>query len=217
MWGLLVKILIVLLVAVSTIGFYKLKTLDTATKIILGYVSSAAITEIVAFYYAITEGDNILVYNIYPIIQLLIITLYFHIVHKRYVKSKIPMISAIIGITFYIINAFTLQDIVSKVATNFLVSEAIIIVFLCLHYMYVFFKKTNYSIPTLEPSFIIICILLLYWSFTYFYWLTGMTIRANNTAENVWIRYIFWSFNFLEYMSLGIVFLLYNNKLPKHE
>lgn len=216
MWSTLVKILIVLLVAVSTTGLIKFKSFGTATKFILLYVIVATLSECIAYYYAVKDGDNILVYNIYPIAQLIVITLFFNQVHKESTNSNIALWLAPIGAIFYVINFIFFQNIKTQIVTNFLVIEAVLIVFMCLHFMYLFFKKSNYSLPILTPSFIIICILLLYWSFTYFYWLTGMTIRANNNEDNVWIRYILWTINFLKYLSLGLVFVFYKKLQPKH-
>lgn len=187
--------------------------MDIPTKLILAYITLTAVTELTAYISALTLKTNLLVYHIYNPIQLIILCLYFSRIINHFPKKIIyivGIISIVASISFYII--FQLYQ--RTLNTYFLIFESIIVVILSLYYYYSVLNDDTTIIDRIHYT--IVAIILVSWSFTFFYWLCGLSIESSFYDAAWWVKYLLITMNLITYTSFGLVFL-FHNKLKRIE
>jgi hypothetical protein len=64
------------------------------------------------------------------------------------------------------------------------------------------------------PRFWFSSIFLVFWSFTFFYWLVGATIYKMAPGKAIWLNLMIWFINIVTYSAIAGVFLSYKKMKP---
>lgn len=190
------------------------KILDKASLILGIYLLATFITELLAAISIVVYKHNIVIYNIYSIVQYVLLCMYFTQIIDRLNKRQHRITIITIGIITYVINIILFQDARDTPSTNFLAFESITIVSMSLYYFYENLNIDNNS-NNLNSHFWFNSILLIFWSFTLFYWLVGLTIYKSLGDKSILLNYMMWSINILTYTGFGLVFLFYKKLQPR--
>lgn len=214
MWLILLKIYIVLLAGVSIIGISRYRIIDTPAKIIVILLTLTTISETLAQILSLTIKNNLLVYHIFSPIQFVLLSLFFNYQISFFKKHYIGIVLAVIGLVLSVINSIFIQHPLTTFNSYFLVVESILVIGMTLCYFYDFLNTTHITKQFTTPHFWMACILLLFWSFTFFIWLVGETIPSVTANYVTLIRYMMYTINMITYTGFGVVFLFYKKLQP---
>lgn len=216
MWFLLLKIFLALLIGVSILSLVHFRHFDTPIKLISYYVIICTVVELIAHYCAIKYSNNLIVYNIFSPIQLTLISLFYGYTLINIRKSTIIVIS-LANFLLAAINASFLQSPIHTLNTNFLLFESFIIISLSLYFLYHYLAASQRVSKALTPHFIVSCLLLVFWSFTFFHWLSRMAMPNVIDKHIEWLKYLLWAISLITYLGFGLVFLFYKRLQPARE
>lgn len=214
MWLVLLSIYLLLLAGVSIIGLIKIKSIDTPAKIILTCIALTAISESIAHYLSISLKNNLVVYHIYNPVQFLLLCKYYNSIISFFKKYNTGIVIGITGIILSVLNSTFLQNPMTSFNTNFLVLESILIIGMTLCYFYDFLNTTHTTKQFATSDFWIACLLLVFWSFTFFTWAAGIALSLVISDYMFWIRYMMYAINIITYSGFGLVFLFYKKLQP---
>lgn len=210
----IVVTVLLLLLAVLTIGLIQYKILDKASKIILTYVFITFITELGAYICTYYYNYNVIIYNAYSIVQFSLLISYFFSSGNIKSNNKKRLIIIISGLFFYIINALLFQSLSNAVNSNFLAFESILITALSLNNLYKILDDESQT-KAITTHFLFNSILLTFWSFTMFYWILGLTMYKVLSTASTWLSVMIVFINILTYTGFGLVFLFYKKLQPR--
>lgn len=193
------------------VGLIQLKLLDKASKFFLLYLFITSTFEVAASITAIYYHNNLFILNLFSIVQFILSCIYFGLNIRSLNKTKL-IILLITGIIIWTITSLIYIK-QSSLNTPFLVFESLIIVILCLYYFYNLLNADDYKFYT--PHYFITSLLLIFWSFTFMYWLFGLTIRTNMAENGLMLSNMIWVINILTYTGFGLVFLFYKKLQPR--
>lgn len=215
MWLILLKIYILLLAGVSVISITRYKVVDTSAKFIVALLLLTSFSETVAYYISITTKNNLFIYHIYSPIQLLLLSIFYNYTITFFKPKNIGLLIGVTGVIASILFSILFQNPTSSLNTYFLVLESLLIIGMTLCYFYDFLNTTHTTKQFTTPNFWIACILLIYWSFTFFRWSVGVAIPSISLENTKWINYMMYFINMVTYTGFGLVFLFYRKLLPK--
>lgn len=213
MWIIFIKIYLILLVGVSILGFMQVKYFDSPTKVLLAYICITSISETAAFLLAINQKNNLWLYHIYGPMQLSLLCVFFNNTIASFKKHKIGFVILSVGIVYSIVNSIFVQQL-SVFNTYFIVVESILIIGITLYYFYSFLNGAQVYKNHTTPHFWVACFFLLFWSFTFFRWLTALAMPQIIDNNIMAIQIMMWSINMITYTGFGIVFLYYRKLQP---
>lgn len=186
-------------------GFIKYSTLDKASKFFIFYLLLSYLAERLSSYAALEYKNNLPVLNLFSIIEYAFTCIFFSLTIQKLKKINTLKL-LIVGAIFWIITSL-LYSFKVTLNTPFLVFESISIVCLC-HYYY--YDLLNADDTTAIPvSFWLVSLLLIFWSFTFAYWLFGLTIRTNMQSAGEWLGKLIWIINIICYTGFSLIFLFY--------
>jgi hypothetical protein len=180
----------------------------------------------VIFFYCITSlasdsllnsswgpNNKFLIWNIYTLVEYSFLSYFFYlIISSRFIKTLIVIVSFIYFIVFFLLyknNNSQLNSVLTFISR-------VIILALCLIYIFSVMKQSTESLTILNPLFLIVIALLLYVASTLF-----LFIMANQLSEKEMNQY--WAItlysNILTNLLYSTAFLLYHfqNKKPPPE
>jgi hypothetical protein len=102
----------------------------------------------------------------------------------------------------------------AELNTNFVVLESFLIIGMSLVAFYRLLISDDIRIFAL-PRFWFSAIFLVFWSFTFFYWLVGATIYRSLPEKALWLNLMIWLINIAVYSAIAGVFLNYNKMKPR--
>ena len=114
---------------------------------------------------------------------------------------------AFLGIVASVVNTILLQPI-TELNTNFIVLESFLAIGMSLFAFYKLLASDIIDVH-LNPRFWFSSIFLVFWSFTFFYWLVGVTIYNLMPDKAFWLNAMILFINIAAYSGFGVVFLLY--------
>lgn len=206
----LIKLLIfycaVLLIA-TICGLINYKKMGPSSKIMVWYVAATFAFETTATLAGYFLKYNLLIYQLYSYLQLFLICLYFHSTSLRFRNNKAILIVGIIGISLGIIGAL-LQRENENISAHLLVLEAYLIIGMSLHSFLELLGSDELDMNR-NPQFWFSALFMIFWTFTFFYWLVGLTIRAELPENGVWMDIMIWTINILTYAGFALVFFFY--------
>lgn len=215
MWLILMNIYLFLLAGVSIIGITRYRFIDTPAKIIVVLLILTTISESTAHYLSLTTKNNIFIYHIYSPIQLVLLALFFNRLVSFFRNRNVGVIIGIIGIVYSVVISLFFQKPSTTFNSYFLILESMLIIGMILCYFYDFLNTTHTTKQFTTPHFWMACILLLFWSFTFFIWLVGRTIPSVTANYVTLIRYMMYTINMVTYTGFGLVFLFYKKLQPE--
>ena len=200
--------LAVLLFSVSS-GVSRYTQLNKPSKLIVIYLAITFLVESIAIGIAFFHKNpkNLFLYHVYSPAQFLFMCLYFSYSDKHKFIRKIGWILAFLGIVASVVNTILLQPI-TELNTNFIVLESFLAIGMSLFAFYKLLASDIIDVH-LNPRFWFSSIFLVFWSFTFFYWLVGVTIYNLMPDKAFWLNAMILFINIAAYSGFGVVFLLY--------
>lgn len=187
-----------LLLLTTVFGLINYKKMGPSTKIIFWYIGATFLVETAATLAGYFLKYNLIIYHIYSYLQLFLISLYFHSVSEKFKRNKILLWSGLIGITLGLMDALFVDKPKDNINGHFLVIESFLIIGMSLFSFYELLASDEIDI-THNPRFWFSALFLVFWSFTFFYWLIGLTIRNLSPEHASWMHITLWAINFLTY------------------
>jgi hypothetical protein len=199
-----------LLLLASICGFIKYNKMNTASKVLVWYVSATCLFEAAATGAAYYFHNNLLVYHVYSYIQLFLISLYFNLASRKFRKNKLLIIIGVAGIVFGLLDALFIEKPRENenINTHFLVMESFLIIGMSLLSFYELLSSDEFNISR-NPRFWFSAIFLVFWSFTFFYWLVGLAVNTHLPEKAGWMNIMLLTINILAYTGFAAVFLSY--------
>lgn len=197
--------IILLIAAIASLIWFK--KLDKASKYIAIIITLTLVIETIALSAAYLYEQNNPVYNIFNIADFILLCLYFNTIIKRFQTYKIGLIIASLGTIAAIVNLLFFQSLF-LFNTNFLAFESILVVGMSLYYFYDFLQSDTFQ-KKLPIHFWFVSLLLIFWSFTLFHWLVGITIMYSEGPVADWPYTVNVISNMIIYLSFGILFFNY--------
>lgn len=216
MWPVLIAIYLIILAGTSIIAITRHKEIDVPASFITVNLILTFIAEATAHYLGYNSKNNLLIYHIFSPIQLTC-TLGFFFYTIKALKKKYFILSASLVILLSTLNSYYLQSPNKDFNSNFLVFEAFIIIGLSQYYLYDFLLETSLTNGIYNPSFLFVCLLMLFWSFTFIYWLAYNLMYDVVNINFWWLKYMIWSINIITYVGFSLVFLFYKRLQPARE
>lgn len=210
MWLKLLIVYCVLLFIASICGFINYRRMNIPSKILVWYVSATCLTEVVAIGAAYQYHNNLIIYHIYSYIQLFLISLYFTLESRKFRKNKVLMIVGVLGMLLGMLDALFIGKTHENenINTHFLVMESFLIIGMSLLSFYELLASDEINIGS-NPRFWFSGLFLVFWSFTFFYWLIGLAVNNYLPEKGDWMRVMLFTINTLTYTGFAIVFLSY--------
>lgn len=187
------------------IAFIQYKLLDKGSKIFLVYLILSLLFEGLATYSAIHYHNNLLVINIFDLLQYVITCVYFsYSISTLNKKRTIALITT--GIIVWLITTMY-KPLTTALNTYFLAFESITIIGLCHYYFYDLLNADDNK--SANASFFLVSLLFIFWSFTFMYWLFGLTLRTSMADSGKWLGMLIMIINLVCYSGFSLVFLFY--------
>lgn len=207
------QIVLTILVLSSTIGAFRFKRFDKGTKIIALLTIFTAIVEVTSTIAAKRFNYNLIIYNIANPLGYVLVYYFFNTVIKQINGKGISKFFLIAALLCAALNGILIQNIYDVFNTYFLALESILVVGMAQYYFYsVLITDNNFSV--LSPHFIIASLLLIYSSFSFFYWLLFYGFYESFGANNLnWFDSMNKSINLIMYAGFGLIFLFYHKFL----
>lgn len=197
----------------SIIGLISYKKTDKASNYIILLTILTTVVEISSILAAEYFKYNLIIYNLTNPIELALIIAFFTSTIKNRDTKLLKKALYAICIVAATINFIFFQDIFDVFNTNFLAFESLLVVGLAQFYFYT--VLINDDIHTFTTDFLFSSLLLVYWSFSFFYWLLFYGFHESFGSENLeWFGNIMKIVNTIMYASFGIIFLFYEKLRP---
>lgn len=208
MWLALLIFYLVVLSAAKISGLIHYRSMDIGSRIIVIYIAEVWLCETLAFFTAMVYRDNRLVYHVFSVVQFLLVCWYFHHSLALFKRYPIALIAGFIGVVFGLINGIYLQP--NKVNSNFLLFESIAVITMTLVSLYEMLATDDDIDLAKHPQFWFTCLLFIFWSFTFTYWL--IQVIDPLIRKLPWVGYAVTFVNILCYTGFGLVFLTFRKK-----
>jgi hypothetical protein len=150
-------------------GAYNFRKLDLSAKIIWLMVTFSLLGELAAFYAATAYHNNLPVYNISSICELLILCTYFNRTIKKFRKFNVGYL---IGVGSLVVAAITIVfgHPLTKVNNYFMVYQGLLVILMCLIYLSQLLLLPGYIHLKYEPNYWFSLLLIFFWSVTILNW-----------------------------------------------
>jgi len=207
-------IYLALLLGVSLMGWHRYRLFDKASRVVSLLITATFIAESIAFYAGRVYQNNMPVYSIFNILQLMLLCLYFNYSIDVFINRHIGAWLAVLVLVLGIGNISFLQPL-DQFNSYFLIFESVLVIFLCIFaYTRLLFTVEDLRLTT-YPHFWFLSIGFAFWSFTLVNWAMYdyfiEQLHGNTHLVNLFIVFI----NLLTYSGTGIVFYLYPNMIKK--
>lgn len=189
-------------------SIYNYKWLDDSAKIFCVYLGYTLIAECIATYSAIAFHNNLPVYAIYNLGEIVLMAMYFNyniVLFKRY---NVGFYIAGIGLLLGIPDVLFFEG-VNSIDAYFMFFEGFCIIGMCLVAFFTLLMQPERIDLRKYPHFWIISIVLLYRSVTYIYW--GLyDVFLVRLGDDMFIIYrSILALNIICYSIIGVLYLLY--------
>lgn len=195
------------------IGLLRYRRLDKASQIIVIFVASGLLSEIVAITiiapYFKTKNPT---YHFYNVVELSIITIYFLKTIKKYTRSLslfLICIACVLGLA----NCMLLQPI-ETMNSNFITVECFLIIGMSFYALYKMLVNDNINLQTYIHFYFWI-VLLYYFSATFCYWSLIKILYKNHSIFYDVAEYTQIISNIATYLGIGICLLRYPKYFEK--
>lgn len=196
-------------------GLVRARKLDIGSAVMLILIGVSLITEGAGHYCAVKFKTNTAVYNLYSLLEFLLVFLYFNYTIDVFERRSVGWYIGFFGAFLGTLNLIFLQSL-DIFGSNFLFFEGITIIIASLFGLFRFFLKEQPQKIFRYAHFWFISILLVYWSVSFLNFGFYELLR-NRFPSQIWvISFIIWCANIFTYMGFATVFLLYP-KLQKND
>lgn len=196
-------------------GLCRVKQLDKASKLVVLLAGSSFFCELIAHFFALNKKNNYPIYNVFSLIEFLILSIYFNTIIDRFKNKKVGVILGVSGVLFGILNILLFQPL-DSFNNNFLFLEGFTIICLCLYSFYeILLNEDSIELNTM-PAFWFNTAFLMYWSATYLTWPIYILVQITYKINTLYIDTALWVFSFLMYALISIVFIRYPKMNKSH-
>ncbi len=203
-----------LLLSVALMGWYRYRLLDRASRVICLLITATFIAESIAFYTGMVYRNNMPVYSIFNILQLMLICLYFNYSIDMFFKRHVGVWLAILVLVLGICNICFLQPL-DQFNSYFLIFESVLVIFLCIFaYTRLLFTVEDLRLRA-YPHFWFLSIGFAFWSFTLVNWAMYDYFIEQSQGDTHFVNLFIVFVNLLTYSGTGIVFYLYPYMIKK--
>lgn len=154
------------------IGIKHYNLLEKALKVFLFFAISSSSGELIAFFCALIFKNNLPIYNLFSIINLVLLCGYFREQLINESQKKAINLLITFSILFWLFSIFYLHSI-NSINSIFLGYQGIVTMCLSAYIMeYIVFRqsRTVFNLKT-SPHFLIAILLLVYWCFSIMQWI----------------------------------------------
>jgi len=198
-------------VAISFLcGLYRYRLLDTAGKVIVFLLFAVFTVEVVAHWFAKRYHNNLGVYNIFGLIEISFIILYFGYSNNFFGNKRIVYFLLIFGLLLGVTN-FAFFESFTKLNSIYLFFEGFTTIVLALVSFYRMLLFDEELRLHKHPHFWFASVFLFFWSITYLNWGLFPLLKNQQTIEHV--IFFIWIVNIVTYGSIGVIFQLYPKKV----
>ncbi|HYD22715.1 MAG TPA: hypothetical protein VEB40_14635 [Flavipsychrobacter sp.] len=196
-------------------GAYKLRSKDTASKILVALLCLTLASELIAHWAAIKYRNNMFVYHIFSPIQLIVLGVYFDKVVGRLHKKRIATTIGIVAAIAAVVNTAFFQSL-KTLNSNFLLLEGLIIMALALYAFQLILSDDKINIYR-YGHFWMIVILIFFWSVTYTTWALHSVLKVKKLFVMPLVTHLLWTVNVITYSAIGFVLLYFSGKRLANE
>ena len=188
-------------------GIYRYSIIDKGSRVLVFLLGSELINEIIARYCAVKYHSNLAVYNIYDIIELFILALYFNAVIDVFTKKNIGIYIGVVGAVLCILNIIFVQSL-NTVNSYSIFLEGFCIISMSLYAFFRMLIQSDRVELRYYNHFWFITILLLYFSMQYINW-GSYGFLSLKIPKDIWIvdRFI-WAISCISYLMIGVVLFI---------
>jgi hypothetical protein len=199
---------IVSMLFACSLGLYRYKGSDAASKILTVLICCTLVIECAAYYLALKYHHNLELYSIFSIVEFNFLCLYFNNVIDVFRKKNIGVYLGISGTVLGILNLIFLQHL-NSMNSYFLFLEGFLVIGMCLFAFFRLLLKTDYIQLYKYPHFWFISILVFFWCITFLNWglYNYINVKLQHAAWKINIALLV--INDITYVAIGLVFLLY--------
>jgi hypothetical protein len=197
-------------------GIYRFKTLDISSRILAVLVCCAFINESAAYYLAKRYHNNLAIYNIYCLIEYVLLCLYFNNVIDVFIKNNTGIYIGIAGAILGILNVIFIQNLYSF-NSYFLFFEDLVVIGMSLFAFFRLLLKHDSFHLHKYHHFWFISILIFFWSITFLTWGLYDYINMKLQHEAWKINFTLVTVGSITYSCFGCVFLLYPKMQTNNE
>jgi hypothetical protein len=165
--------------------------------------------ELTAHFFAKKYHNNLGVYNVYGLVELCLIILYFSYSNNFFGNKKIAYGLLVFGLAVGIVN-FAFFESFKKLNSVYIFFEGFVIIVLALVSFYRLLLSNEDLKLYKHPHFWFASVFLFFWSVTYLNWGLCPLLKDMDTIRQV-ILFI-WIVNIVTYGSIGLIFQLYPKK-----
>ena len=198
--------LMLLLAMISSI--IRFKEADTSSRLLCYLLCLSFLTEALAYFAAKRFHNNIPVYTVFSLFELMLTSLYFNYCIDIFYKYRIGVYIGIVGFILGVLNIIFLQSI-SRINSNFLFFEGIVIIAMA----FTLFARLVMKHDTLRIKayhhFWFAVILTFYWCSNFFNLSLYQQIIFAHKPIALLLNMLNFIVNIITYLSIAIVFLLY--------
>jgi len=195
-------------------GLVQFRKLDNGGRIILLLLFVVLLDELIAHYFAKKYHNNLVVYNIYGLVELCLMILYFSYINNFFGNKKIAFFLLIFGLSAGILN-FMFFESFQKLNSVYIFFEGFIIIVLALITFYRLLVFNEDLKLYRHPHFWFASVFLFFWGVTYLNWGFCPLLKNKHTISQ--IIFFVWIVNIITYGSIGIIFQLYPKRSHYHE
>jgi hypothetical protein len=180
--------------------------LQTADKWISFLLLLTLVSEMIAKYTTVVYQNDMYVYHVYSPLELLLLSLYFNERIALLKKYNVGLFIGGAGIILAVLNAILWQPL-HTINSVFLMYEGFAVIGLCLYSFYRLLMDEEEILKNVHFWFT--TILLIYWSFVFFYWGLYAYFMNSFRAYLPTIIDIFQVVNIITYAGFAIIFIRY--------
>lgn len=196
--------------ATFIISLSRFRILDRAAKILCINFGLSLLAEALALYAAYRYHNNMPVYAIYNIVEMVLVCLYFNY-STGLQKNNIGIILAAFSVVIGVLNLSFYQPL-DTLNNNFIYYEGILIIAMCMYAMVEELRKSEKKVTPLGVHFFVAAIYMIFWMISFVHWglyeyLLHQFLRGNWLVDNMMI-FICCIMN----IALSLVFLKHKKK-----
>ena len=214
MHDILLYLYLLTLLLTAIIGLLRFKVLDVAAKILSILIVISLIDELCSFYAAKKYHNDIPIYNVFSVIEFVLVALYFNYNNDIFRKYRIGICIAIVGC---IIGIADIQyQTINHLDSYFLFFDGITTITMALYSIARLVQKYDDLELKCYPHFWISTILTFFWAFTFLTF--GLYDYLQDAKTGKWITtHIQLPANIITYAGICIVFIFFPKMSKNNE
>lgn len=204
-----------ILLFVSVIALRRFRKLELPLRIIAILLSLTFVTEVLASFSSWKWHNNMPVFHVYTLVNLMLTALYFNYLIPAFKKYHIGYFMGGIGVLAGMLNTIYLQDF-HRLDSNAILFSGVLIVGMSLVSLYDIFRNNEDISKTVAPHYWLSILFLFYWCSTFLIWALLQVLILTKSYDDIYPVYMaLWILNILFYSGIGFIYRKQNYKIRK--